>query len=229
MLTGLGLVALLAWFFYRSLLAFVLLLPLTGIYRKLKGKERRRRLFEQMERQFMDALAALAGALKAGYSVDHALTEAWREMVLLYGEGALISREFGRMQSLLEMNRRPEEVFVEFAERSRLEDAAVFAEVFAVAGRSGGDLILVISKTTEMIGEKLRAEQEIRTAIRARQFEQKIMNGMPLGILAYMEVVSAGYLSPMYGTVSGILIMSLGLILYGAAYLLGKKLTEIEV
>lgn len=177
----------------------------------------------------MDALTALAGALKAGYSVDHALTETWREMTLLYGENALISREFGRMQSRLEMNRRPEEVFVEFAERSRLEDAEVFAEVFAVAGRSGGDLILVISRTTEMIGEKLRAEQEIRTAIRARQFEQKIMNGMPLGILGYMEVVSSGYLSPVYGTVSGVLIMSLGLVLYGAAYLLGKKLTEIEV
>lgn len=177
----------------------------------------------------MDALASLAGALKAGYSVDHALTEAWREMVLLYGENALISREFGRMQSRLEMNRRPEEVLMEFAQRSRLEDAAVFAEVFAVAGRSGGDLILVISKTTEMIGEKLRAEQEIRTAIRARQFEQKIMNGMPLGILAYMEVVSPGYMAPMYGTIRGIFIMSLGLLLYGAAYLLGKKMTEIEV
>lgn len=226
---GIGLAALIAWFFYRSVLAFAILLPMTGVYWKLKQEERRRCLFEQMERQFMDALAALAGALKAGYSVDHALTEAWQEMALLYGEGALISREFGRMQSLLEMNRRPEEVFVEFAGRSRLEDAAVFAEVFAVAGRSGGDLILVISKTTEMIGEKLRAEQEIRTAIRARQFEQKIMSGMPLGILAYMEMVSPGYLSPMYGTVSGVLIMSLSLGLYGAAYLLGKKLVEIEV
>ncbi|MCI8514636.1 MAG: type II secretion system protein F [Lachnospiraceae bacterium] len=229
MLTGIGFTAVLAWFFYRSLIAFLFLLPLVEVYRKLKRKERRRQMFEQMERQFMDALASLAGALKAGYSVDHALTEAWREMVLLYGENALISREFGRMQSRLEMNRRPEEVLMEFAQRSRLEDAAVFAEVFAVAGRSGGDLILVISKTTEMIGEKLRAEQEIRTAIRARQFEQKIMNGMPLGILAYMEVVSPGYMAPMYGTIRGIFIMSLGLLLYGAAYLLGKKMTEIEV
>lgn len=228
-MAGAALSALLAWFFYRSLSAFVFLLPFAVVYGKLKQKERRRRLFEQMERQFMDALSALAGALKTGYSVDHALTEAWREMVLLYGEDALISREFGRMQSRLEMNRRPEEVLVEFAQRSRLEDAAVFAEVFAVAGRSGGDLILVISRTTEMIGEKLRAEQEIRTAIRARQLEQKIMSGMPLGILAYMEMVSPGYLSPVYGTISGVVIMSLGLFLYGAAYLLGRKLTEIEV
>ena len=177
----------------------------------------------------MDALTALSGALKAGYSIENALEEAGKEMEILYGPEAGISREFRLIRGKLKVNRRPEEVLMEFAERSRLEDAAVFAEVFAVAGRAGGDLIAVIGRTTEMIGEKLRAQQEIRTAIRARQFEQKIMNGMPLGILAYMETVSPGYLAPMYGNASGAAVMTAGLVLYGAAYLLGRKLTEIEV
>lgn len=118
---------------------------------------------------------------------------------------------------------------MEFAARTRLEDAVVFAEVFAIANRAGGDMIAVVGKTSEMIGEKLRAVQEIRTLIRARQFEQKIMNSMPLAILAYMELVSPGYLSPVYGNIGGVVIMTIGLVLYGAAYVMGKRMTEIEV
>ncbi len=226
---GLGMAAALAFFFYRSIWAFGVLLPLAGGYVWLQGKERRRKSYEQMEYQFMDALAALAGALKAGYSVEHALTEAGKEMRILYGGDAPISREFQIIHSKLEMNRRPEEVLMEFAERSGLEDAAVFAEVYAILCRSGGDLIAVVGKTIEQIGEKLRAQQEIRTGIRARQFEQKIMNAMPLGILAYMEVVSPGYMAPMYGNLGGVLIMSAALLLYAFAYIMGKHMTEIEV
>ena len=222
-------VGLVARLFYRSVWAFGCLLPLAFGYVWLQSKDRERLRHEQMEYRFVDALAALSGALKAGYSVEHALIEAGKELEVLYGISTPICQEFRLIRSKLEMNRQPEEALMEFAARTRLEDAVVFAEVFAIANRAGGDMIAVVGKTSEMIGEKLRAVQEIRTLIRARQFEQKIMNSMPLVILAYMELVSPGYLSPVYGNIGGVVIMTIGLVLYGAAYVMGKRMTEIEV
>lgn len=48
--------------------------------------------------------------------------------------------EFSYMAHQVSVNRTVESLFAEFADRSGLEDVRQFAETFAVAKRSGGEL-----------------------------------------------------------------------------------------
>ena len=174
-------------------------------------------------------LVSFAGALKAGYSAARALPEAAAQMEVLYGHEAMICRELQRMLQHMEMNRRPEDLFADLADASRIPDAAVFADVFAIISRSGGDMISVVSRTAEMIMEKMRTAEEIRAAYRARQYEQRLMYVMPLAIMLYMKAVSPGFMDAVYGNVPGTVIMTAALGLYLLALLLGRRITGIEV
>lgn len=226
---GAGIGAAIAYLFYNSPAAWLALLPVCLFFfgEHLRGLRKRKK--EQMERQFLDLLTTFAGTLRAGYSAERALRESASQMEILYGKSALISVEMDRICGQMEMNRSPEDLLEEFASRSELEDADVFAEVFRIISRSGGDMIAVVGNTADMIGEKLRTQEDIRTAVRGRQFEQMIMNLMPLAILAYMRVVSPGLLAGVYGRLPGIVLMTAALGIYAAAFALGRKMSRIEV
>ena len=228
-LLGAGIGGAIAFLFYNSLLAWVILIPVSLFFfgERLRGLRRRKK--EEMERQFLDYLTAFAGTLKAGYSAERAIREAAGQMEILYGKTALITVEMGRLCAQMEMNRSPAELLSEFAVRSELEYADVFAEVFRIISRSGGDMISIVGNTADMIGEKLRTQEDIRAAVRGRQIEQTVMNLMPLAILTYMRVVSPGLLEGVYGRLPGIILMTGALGIYAAAFVLGRKMSRIEV
>ena len=63
----------------------------------------------------------------------------------------------------------------------------------------------------------------------SRVFEQRIMNGVPFGIVLYIDLTSPGFFRQMYGLWSGRAVMTLCLLTYGAAVLLAKRILDIEV
>ena len=67
--------------------------------------------------------------------------------------------------------------------RSGIQDIDQFAQV-AAAKRSGGELTDIISQTAGIIRDKIQVQEEIHTMTAARVFEQKIMNGIPFGIIS---------------------------------------------
>ena len=66
---GLVLFGIVSYFFYRSIMAFLLLTPLIGIYLKLKKKELAKKRKEELNMQFKDAVLAVSANQRAGYSV----------------------------------------------------------------------------------------------------------------------------------------------------------------
>jgi tight adherence protein B len=122
-----------------------------------------------------------------------------------------------------------EKLFAEFGARSGVEDISSFAEVFAFAKRSGGDLVKIIETTTEHMRFKQETEQEIMVAVASRKLEQKVMNVVPLFILAFLRVSSGDYLNVMYGNLFGILVMTGCLLTYAASVFLSDRILSIYV
>lgn len=127
------------------------------------------------------------------------------------------------------MNRSVEQVMMEFADRSGLDDVKNFAEVFAAAKRSGGELVSIISHTAGIIRDKVQIQEEIATMTASRQFEQKIMNLIPFMLVLYIDFTSPGFFKLMYETTAGRGIMTVCLVIYGVAYVLAKQILRIEV
>lgn len=215
--------------FYDAVSAAVLMLPYLHFHLKKKADEKKRKETARANLQFKDGMLAVSSALGAGYSVENALKAAVREMAGLYGEDAVIVKEFKEITRKIGMNGNVENALEEMAEHVGIEDAVYFAEVFRYAKRSGGNLIEIIGKTAGNIGDKITVKDEINVMISGRKMEQKVMNMMPFGIIAYLRLAAYDFISPMYGNIFGIAAMTVCLAGYMGARALSDKLIDISV
>ncbi len=218
-----------SYLFYESILISILLIPLSILYvekqRQQKIKERKWKL----NIQFREGLTALAGALHAGYSIENSFFTAVKDLKVLYGEDELIVKEFEGITKGLQVNQNVEALLEDLAKRSQIEDIEMFAEVFAVCKRTGGDLRSIMNASVENMEDKIEIKRHIKTLTAAKQMEAKIMAVVPLGIIAYLKIFSGELLEPLYGNLSGRLIMTLLLILYLIAYELSGRIVNIEI
>lgn len=152
-----------------------------------------------------------------------------QELELLYGKQGMITREFGLLCAGVRMNRPVEQLLMDLGERSGLEDADNFAQVFASARRSGGELVEIINYTAGIIRDKVQVQEEIHTMTASKVFEQKIMSGIPFLIVLYIDLSSPGFFHVMYSTWMGRVVMSLCLGLYVGAMVLAEQILDIEV
>ncbi len=226
---GIIIVVILGILFFQNIIGILLLSPIVYYYRKkiLLDKVLKRKW--KLNLEFRDGIAALSAALETGYSTENAFEQAVKDLRLIYGEEALIIKEFSYILNQIKMNITAEEALGEFAKRTGIEDIQSFSEVFNTAKRTGGDLINVIKTTKQIINDKIEIKREIVTLISAKRLEANVMKGIPLFILCYLSVSSPGFLNPLYHNLLGVVIMFMILMFYIGAFLFIDKIISIEV
>lgn len=217
------------YLFYDTWKMSFLLLPFAiADYFSLK----RRKLKDQREEltlQFKSLAEAVATGLSAGYSLERAFKEAKKDLLLLYSEDAFIIQELNGMMMGMQMNIPIEKMLQGFGKRTGIDDIANFANVVAMAKKSGGNLVRIIQKTVNSISDKLAVDQEIATMIAAKQYEQRIMSFMPYVIIFYLRITDKGYFDVLYHNLLGITIMTVFLVVIHLADAWAQKIMEIRV
>lgn len=226
---GVGAAAVTAYICYRSIVAFIVLLPAVafapGILRKFL---RKRRLYE-LEKQFREMIQMMATALSAGYSVDNAVKSCQKELEQMYGPSGMMTQETRYMVQQMGLNRSAEELLEDFAERSGLEEAENFTRIFVIARRSGGRLVSIIERTVQVMSDRSQVKEEIRTLTASKRFEQRVMSVMPILIVLYIDLTSPGFFTVMYTTLMGRVMMTFCLLLYLLSVWLSGRILQIEV
>lgn len=174
-------------------------------------------------------MQAVSTALSAGYSIENAMEEALEELKKSMEPEALIIREFQWIIGGIHMNRTIEELFADLALRSKVEDIESFAQVFAAARRSGGDLIAIIRNTIQSICQKEEIRQEIMVCLAAKRMEQSVMCMMPFFILLYVDMTTPGFLDVLYHNQMGAAVMTGCLAVYIFSWWMGRRIVKIEV
>lgn len=226
---GAGFAAAVSYVFYRSLLVFIVLSPFGLCYPLIKKRNLKDQRLKKLNLEFKEGILILSSFLSAGYSVENAFSSSVRELVVMYGPSGMMALEFSHMEGQIRMNRPVEQVLMEFGDRSGLDDVRNFAEVFAAAKRSGGELVSIINHTSGVIRDKVQIQEEIATMTASKQFEQKIMNLIPFFLVLYIDVSSPGFFDMMYQSSAGRWIMTGCLGLYAAAYVMAGRILRIEV
>lgn len=223
-LAGVGIVAFFAWFFYRSFWAVFPLSPL-GILmiRQIRAEKGEKRILELTE-QFKECILSVSASLQAGYAVENAFMESREDIRNLYGEGSGMYEELEVMRRGLVVNVPLEELLLDFGERSSSAEIAQFAQMFAIAKRGGGNLPEMIRTSANLISQKMEARSEVATLLSGRKMEQLIMRFMPFGIAFYVGNTYRDYFSPLYHSVSGVLVMTVCLGLYLTSVWLGERI-----
>lgn len=224
-----GIILLISEVFYSSLLAAVFLTPLfIPIYLRMKRRNDEKGRKDLML-EFRECLGSVMTGLKAGYSPENAFRNARQEMTFMYGSRSRICRELDRIAGGLDNNIPLERLLAEFGDRSSIREIQDFAEIFAIAKRSGGNMSEILAGTAQQIQNRIEVEKEIDVLISSRKLEQHIMDVVPFAIILYISISSEGFFDVLYHNPAGILIMTGCLAVYLAAFGLSEKILNIRV
>ena len=184
---------------------------------------------EQFRMQFREWILLLASSLSAGYSVENAFAKSRRELALMFPKGGIMLTELEEMIRKAGNNQRPEQLLEELAEKHPYEEVKSFVEVFCTARTSGGSLNTIIRQTAGQMAQVMDTRREIRTFLAAKIYEQRIMMLMPAGVLFYIRMGSGEFVEALYHNLSGVLIMTVCLIVYAGACVMGRRMVQFEV
>lgn len=218
-----------AYLFYHSMIAAAVL-AVAGIAAPRFHRQSllaRRRL--RLSLQFKEALYSIASSLAAGRSVENAFVTALTDLRLLYPNPQTdILIEFEIIEARMAFGESLEQALLDFSRRACMDDIAQFADVFATCKRSGGDLVEVIRRTSQTIGEKLDIQQDIAVMIAQKRFESRIMMAVPFVFLAFMSFAAPDYMAPLYGGI-GYVLLTAALLILGLCYALMIRIMNIRM
>ncbi len=217
------------YLFYDTWRLFFLLIPFAYIDFLTMRKKKLEKQRIELTLQFKSMIEAVATGLSAGYSLERTFVEARSDLLLIYSKEAIIIKEVDGIISGLQMNVPVEQLLQTFGKRSGIDDITNFANVVAVAKKSGGNLVRIIQKTVNRISDKLAVEEEINTMIASKKYEEKIMMAMPYGIIFYLRITDGGYFDVLYHNLLGVIIMTVFLMVIQLADMWAKKIMEIHV
>ncbi|MEQ7052205.1 type II secretion system F family protein [Paenibacillaceae sp. P-4] len=219
----------LGYLFYNNLI----LAGVTGCFGFVNPKFKRKKLLEkrknELNLQFKQALYSLSSSLSAGRSVENGFEETIKDLRLLYPDPTTyIIREFEIITHRIQNGEPIERALMDFSERAQLEDIENFTDVFISCKRTGGDLVEIIRRTSNIIGDKLEIQQEISVMVAQKRFESKALSIAPVMIVAFLSFSSPDYMAPMHSGM-GYLIMTIALVVLAACYWVTQRIMKIKV
>ena len=220
---------LLGFIFYNSIIGAVPPAVFVPFYIHIRRKNNTKKEKQRILEEFKEGMNAVAVALRAGYSVENAFIEAGRVLGTMSGTGSEKTDFFGYIRSQLSVNINIEDALATLAHKLDVPDIVSFAEVFAYAKRSGGNMVEIIQDTVNTISDKADTAREISVLISAKQLEQVIMDVVPIGIILYLRFTAWELISRMYGNLYGAAVMTICLAVYMLAVFISLKIADIRV
>lgn len=204
-----------------GLIAGKLFLPI----RTEQLKEKRK---NQLKLQFRDMLDSLTTSLNAGNNVQDSFESAKQDLQTQYGEDSFIVYELGVILSGIVNSFSLESMLMDFGYRSGIDDIVSFAQVFEISYRKGGNIKDVIRNTHSILSDKMRIMEDIETQITAAKNDNNIMTVMPIFLIAVIKTMSPEFAAK-FTTVSGVAATFIAVVLFVAAYIVGRKLLTIKI
>ena len=218
-------VSLLFYDTWRGILLLAVFAPMVWREMKMRCLHRQKR---QMKTEFRETIILLSGNLEAGYSLENAMAETYRMLADDRRAYPIMQGELYRIVNGIACGQSVDELFLEFGERSGVQEILDFAGLLQFAKHFGGNISRLIRQTATNFADVAMLETEIDTLVAAKRLEGRIMLAVPFLVLVYMRVLNPEYVQPLY-TAGGSIIMTICLVVIGAAAMWIEKIVRIEV
>ncbi|HVL92798.1 MAG TPA: type II secretion system F family protein [Acidimicrobiales bacterium] len=185
-----------------------------------RSVSRRRRRFEA---QFPDVLDLLASGLESGSAIGAALS-----LVVAEADEPAAS-EFARVLAATRLGSTLVDALADLAERLDSEDLAWTVQAITVQQRTGGRLADILRSVSEF----MRGREELRREVQALTAEGRlsayILGGLPFGLALFISVTNGDYLTPLFTTVPGLVMLAGAGALMAVAFVMMSRIVRIEV
>lgn len=214
--------------FYESIIVSILMGVVCGFafipIRRIMVINKRK---QKLNLQFRGLLEVLSTSIGAGKNMYDSFSDASAELAVQFSDDADIVNETKLISIGLDNNIQIENLLLNFAERSGLEDVRNFANVFATCYKKGGNIKDVVKNTASIIGDKIEIQMELETMVAGQKNEQNIMLVMPVIFIILMKSMGGDLIDLKSPT--GILSVSIALVIFVAAYFISKKILNIKL
>jgi tight adherence protein B len=224
-LTGVGafLALLLVKFVTGSLLLGVIIalgIPFGVRFILKKQLERQRKLFAE---QLPDNLQVLASALRAGHSFIGALS------VVVNDAPEPARSEFQRVVADEQLGVPIDNALRVVVERMKSRELEQVALVGALQRETGGNTAEVLDQVTDTIRERFELQRTVQTLTAQGRMSRWVLTALPLFLLLVITLINPGYMSVMYDSTGGrvVLIMS-GISVICGSFVI-KRIVNIKV
>lgn len=228
--SSVGMMAVLLLFYHMVLLSVIGGLLLGFLPERMLANRTIKKRQMALRMQFKDFLDSMSVAVRAGNGELNAIKSALADLQLSYNSSADIMKEVTYI--VMAHERRGislADLFMDLGVRSDIEDIKSFAEIFRATSGKSDRFRDIISETQDIISQKVEIEQEIQTTISGAKSETMIMLVMPIILVAMMTVMGGQMLDSLFTTAAGHLSATVALVMFGLAYWLSVKFTDIEV
>ena len=216
--------------FYRNHFLSILICPLALLYPRMKTRDIVAKRKDELNVQFKDMLYSLSSSMSAGKPIELAFRDVLEDLFILYPDRSVsIIREVEYINRRIGMNETVEYALADFARRAHIEDVDNFVDVVYTCKRTGGNIVEVIKNTSNIINDKVEIKQEINMLLTERRLEQKVLNILPILMIILLSLSAGDYIKPVFTTAAGRVVMSISLVLITAAYMISKKIMNINV
>lgn len=198
------------------------------LYLPIRTKQILNKKRNDLKLQFRELLDALSTSLGSGKNVMDAFKSAYDDLSIIYSEEASIIQELSVIIDGIHNNVDVEKSLMDFGIRSGIEDIESFANVFETCYRKGGNIKDVIKNTQQIITEKMEVELEIQTVVAASSNEQTIMTVLPILLIALIKMMSPEFAGN-FVTPVGLIATTIAIVMFVAAYFVGKKILAIKI
>lgn len=182
----------LGWIISRSIfpgigLAFIAFL-IPSIYLNRSINKRR----SKFDKQLVDVLVLITGAVRAGYGFLQALDVVVQEMQ------APASEEFRKVRREVGLGLTLHQALLNLHARMQNEDLYLVVTAVNINMQVGGNLAVMLDVVTNTIRERARLFSELRALTSQQRFSGYILTLLPFFVVALLMVISPAYISRLF-------------------------------
>jgi tight adherence protein B len=181
---------------------------------------RRQRTFDE---QLPDTLQLLSGALQAGHSLLQAIDTAAREA------GEPMSIEFQRVLTEARLGMPLEEALDGMAKRMNSQDFEWTVMAVGLQRQIGGNLAELLNAVAQTMRERYSLKRQVRALSAEGRLSSYILSILPFVMFFLLLMFNSTFLSPLYSTSLGFVLLSAAAVLMIIGIIWMKKITEIQV
>jgi tight adherence protein B len=207
----------------RSPMLFVLSIVVFGVLPPFALKTVVQMRRKKFVKQLPDALATLAGSLRAGRSLGQALEALAREMP------APIGREFRKIVAEVRLGRKVSEALDDAVDRVGSPDFKWAVLAMQIQGEVGGNLAELLDRVGDTMRARTRLKGEVKALTAEGRASAMMLVIMPPALGAVMYAANPDYMKPMFTQTAGHIMLGISAVMIVAGFFWMKKVVTIDV
>ena len=178
---------------------------------------------DRFVKQLVDALTMMANALKAGVGLMQSIDQVATQLK------PPISEEFRHLLRDVRIGASPDEAFDALNRRMQSEDLDIVITGIIVQRTTGGNLSEMLENVSHVMRERIRIKGEIKTLTVQQQLSGYLVGGMPILLLVAFNFMNHAYVSPLFTTSVGRMMLAAGGTMQLIGFFLIRKIVNIKV